>query len=210
MFEIGKEYERTQLLAFVGSKERQRGIIWGSKQPGCVIVTSGGKQTKSAGYEDKRNPDGSWDYFGQGSQGSQDPQKYANKLLVEGQRSVLLFTTREATAEEVRRRGTRSKRYRFHGVFGIRAWEFYMPETGRRAGDQLLLFHLVPVHGGDCGVQMWKDEDGENEVTADIGEKDNQVNFTELRTRLLDRETVPLTAISSTKEYKKASIQIKK
>lgn len=60
MFEIGKEYERSQLLAFVGSKQRQSGIIWGPEQPGCVIVTSGGRNSKSVGYKDMHNPDGSW------------------------------------------------------------------------------------------------------------------------------------------------------
>jgi len=59
-FQINKEYPRAALLDFIGSKQQQSGIIWGPKEPDCVIITSGGRHGKNAGYFDDRNEDGSW------------------------------------------------------------------------------------------------------------------------------------------------------
>ena len=54
MFVKGQEYDRQELLDFVGSKQNQSRIIWGNKESGCVIVTSGGKHSDGAGYGDTK------------------------------------------------------------------------------------------------------------------------------------------------------------
>jgi 5-methylcytosine-specific restriction protein A len=204
MFEVGRDYRRAQLLDFVGSKQAQSGIVWGPKQSGCVIVTSGGRHSKKAGYEDTQNPDGSWIYFGQGEKGDQDPKWYANRLLVEGQRSVLLFTTSEPTTAEVKKRGGCSKRYRFVGMFAVRGWERFKPDVGSRAGDSLLLFHLVPAKDSHSLKFYDEPEDIEHQASAGI---DNQALLQDLRRALLSKGKQPLTGVLPTKEYRRASAQ---
>lgn len=71
VFEVEREYARSQLLAAVGSKQRQSGIIWGAGDPSSIIITSGGRHSKRAGYGDAKNTDGTWNYFGQGENGDQ-------------------------------------------------------------------------------------------------------------------------------------------
>lgn len=206
MFELGQEYDRTRLLDFIGSKQRQTGIIWGPKQSGCVIVTSGGKHSKSAGYEDNSNPDGSWTYFGQGSEGDQDPERFANKLLIEAQKSVLLFSTREPTNDEFRKRGTRAKLYRFEGVFNVRSYERYSPTTGPRSGDVLLLFHLMPAEVS-FGLHI------ANRASSSASEDEyyfEEESFEELRLTLLSKDYRPLAGYSTGHEYRRASELIKK
>ena len=85
-FILGEEYARESLLEYVGSKQARSGIIWGKKKKDTIICTSGGRHSKRAGYQDSPNEDGTWLYFGQGEKGDQDPESYANHLLVEGQR----------------------------------------------------------------------------------------------------------------------------
>src|SRR4051794_9060088 len=119
MFDIGASYTRIELLSFAGSRQQQSGIIWGSSAPGCVVVTSGGRHAVKAGYADLRLSDGTWEYHGQGTKGDQDPSRFGNKLLVDGQVSVLLFTTREVTTHQARESGSHSKRYVFEGIFGV-------------------------------------------------------------------------------------------
>ena len=102
MFIIGAEYSRLELLMYVGSKQAQSGIIWAADHPECVIVTSGGKHSVTAGYADVQNTDGSWMYFGQGASGDQNPLLFSNKLLADRERSVLLFSTCEPTREEAK------------------------------------------------------------------------------------------------------------
>jgi len=146
MFTITHEYDRNILLHFVGSRQQQSGIIWGEKEPSCVIVTTGGRGGKRAGYGDIRNPDGSILYIGQGEKGDQDVTKFSNSLLIEGERSVLLFTTREPNAEEVRQRGNHRKLYRFEGIYQVASWDFFTSTEGKRANDKLLRFLLVPAN----------------------------------------------------------------
>lgn len=124
------------------------GIIWGKKQKNLVICTAGGRHGKHAGYEDRQNNDGTWTYFGQGLRGNQDPDSFSNRLLADGQRLVLLFTTREATAREAKLAGTHAKLYRFEGYFRVGSWEFYVPMEGSRKGDKLIEFQLVPAEKG--------------------------------------------------------------
>jgi len=37
MFQSGEEYFRADLLEFIGSKQQQSGVIWGSLMANCVI-----------------------------------------------------------------------------------------------------------------------------------------------------------------------------
>lgn len=145
MFEIGQEYDRQELLNFVGSKQIQSGIIWGDKEPGCIIVTSGGKHSDSAGYGDEENPDGTWSYIGQGSTGDQSVDNFANALLINERRDVLLFVTQEPSNKEQRERGNRRKRYKFKGIYQVLSHSFSSPKEGKRAKDKLLVFYLVPA-----------------------------------------------------------------
>jgi 5-methylcytosine-specific restriction enzyme A len=146
MFTLSKDYDRNELLDFVGSKQKQSGIIWGNKEHNCVIITSGGRGGKSAGYGDLRNEDGSIFYIGQGESGDQDQGKFSNSLLVNGERTILFFSTREPNAEEVRQRGNYRKLYKFEGIFEVGSWDFYTPNEGKRANHKLLRFLLIPAN----------------------------------------------------------------
>lgn len=145
MFIVGAEYPRKALLEFTGSKQAQTGIVWGPKQPECLIVTSGGRHSKLAGYSDEILQDGTLTYFGQGKKGDQNPKTFANSLLVNGARDVMVFSTREPNAKQVKLQGDYSKRYRFEGMFNVYSWEWYTPTIGTRAGNKLLKFKLLPV-----------------------------------------------------------------
>jgi 5-methylcytosine-specific restriction enzyme A len=146
-FSIGNSYARADLLEFVGSGQAQSGIIWGSKQPDVVICTTGGKHGDKAGYADTLNSDGTWTYFGQGSSGDQNPGTFANRLLVEGQRSILLFKTAEPTPLEIRQSGNWKKKYSFVGEFCTCSWEYFIPADGLRANASLLKFFFAPIAG---------------------------------------------------------------
>lgn len=141
-FGIGQEYPRSELLAFVGSRQGQSGIIWGNREPGCVICTSGGRHGKKVGYDDGQQPDGSWIYIGQGSTGDQSLTNAANAKLASQERSVLLFTTREPTSMEIARQGY-GKLYTFRGSFNVSGVDFFRPDNGPRNGDLLARFFLV-------------------------------------------------------------------
>lgn len=143
-FSQGQEYQRATLLEFVGSLQAQAGVIWGSREPGCVICTSGGRHGKKAGYADGQQGDGSWIYVGQGTSGDQRIDNAANAKLAAQQRSVLLFTTREPNSREISQQGY-GKLYVFRGAFNVAGFEFFSPETGSRKGDRLLRFFLVPA-----------------------------------------------------------------
>jgi 5-methylcytosine-specific restriction protein A len=143
-FKIDSEYLREDLLDFVGSRQGQSGIIWGPKEPGCVIVTSGGRHGKRAGYQDGKNEDGSWSYVGQGSKGDQDPNQFSNSLLTNQQRSVLLFSTKEPNSKEAKQRGNHKKTYKFEGIFEVLSSELIYPTEGTRSGDQLVAYNLIP------------------------------------------------------------------
>lgn len=144
-FHAGREYPRSELLAFLGSKQQQSGVLWGSESPGCLIVTSGGRHGAKAGYSDERLHDGSWWYFGQGSTGNHCLENPANARLASGRHTILLFSTREPTAAEVRERGNYQKLFAFQGMFNVCAHETVTPQKGPRKGDRLLRFLLAPV-----------------------------------------------------------------
>lgn len=142
-FFLGEEYHRRVLLDFVGSKQAQSGVIWGAREPGYVICTSGGKHGMKAGYFDESLSDGSWLYFGQGGAGDQSLSNPANSRLASGNNSVLLFTTREPTAREIAIQGGYGKRFKFKGSYSVVAMETVIPDSGPRKGDHLLRFHLM-------------------------------------------------------------------
>jgi 5-methylcytosine-specific restriction protein A len=144
-FQLGREYPRPELLSFVGSKQQQAGVLWGPSSPGCIIVTSGGRHGAKVGYSDEPLPDGSWWYFGQGRSGDHLLGNPANRRLADGLHTVLLFSTREPTAAEVRERGNYQKLFRFRGMFNACSHETLIPADGTRKGDKLLRFLLAPV-----------------------------------------------------------------
>jgi len=202
MFIIGKEYSREELLKFVGSRQGQVGIIWGEKEPGCVICTTGGRHSQQAGYHDKRNADGTWNYFGQGQSGDQNPESYSNRLLVSGERSVLLFSTREPTPQEITIRKESSmnqpyaKRYTFQGMYNIGCWDVYVPTTGKRKGDKLLQFTLYP-------------EGNANDKQVDLCLEQLGLSLIDLRKQALGNGGKPCKGRVSANEYKKTSKAIK-
>jgi 5-methylcytosine-specific restriction protein A len=146
LFRVNQEYYRDVLLSFVGSNQGQSGIIWGNAKPDCVIVTSGGRHGKNAGYSNIRQNDGTWLYIGQGSSGDQDPTLHSNSLLASVQRDVLLFSTREPNSAEAKSNGHHKKLYKFEGIFNVLSWDLKLENEGARKGDKLLIFHLVPAN----------------------------------------------------------------
>jgi len=143
-FAEGKEHLRTDLLAFVGSQQRQSGVIWGSKEPGCVVCTTGGRHGRRAGYQDREVP-GGWMYFGQGTVGDQSLKNAANVRLASGRVSVLLFSTREPSSQEIRENGGYGKLFMFRGEFNVLGYDFVHVMEGVRSGDRLLCFQLIRV-----------------------------------------------------------------
>lgn len=143
-FVVGKEYARQQLLDFVGSKQMQTGVIWGAKEPGCIIVTSGGRHGKKAGYFDQPIESGGWWYFGQGQHGDHSEKNSANSKLINGSKTILLFTTREPTASEVKARNSYGKLFRYQGMYDVLNCEIVIPDSGARKGNKLFRFHLTP------------------------------------------------------------------
>lgn len=130
-FILGGEYPRVHLLGFLGSRQAQSGVLWGSRESGCLICTSGGRGGKKAGYFDEASESGSWRYFGQGQTGDQTLRNAANAKLASGKMSVLLFTTREPTAREVADRGGYGKLFAFKGSFNVVGFEPFVPTEGR-------------------------------------------------------------------------------
>lgn len=203
MFESGKEYSRAELLDFIGSKQNQSGIIWGNKQPNCVIITSGGRHSKLAGYGDIRNPDGTWLYKGQGAKGNQNPNSFANSLLTKGKRAVLLFSTREPKAEEVRKRGSYKKLYNFEGIFHVVSWDYQIPTQGNRAGDKLIEYFLVPAQN------IFSNYPTDDYTTDKYKTTKEPLNIYELRKKIGSQDTTPTTNRSSLTLYRERSSDVK-
>jgi 5-methylcytosine-specific restriction protein A len=199
MFIVGEEYPRDRLLNFVGSKQSQSGIIWGTKRTDCVLVTSGGRHSEEAGYYDERKADGSWIYFGQGGSGDQNPKRFSNKIIIEQKRSILLFSTRQPTPEEIKARGTHSKRYMYEGSFNIFTWDIFTPSVGRRAGNQLLRFYLIPT------LDSYTIDTIEKESPPDVENDLHKIKEAALR-----YEPQPKQSTQALHEYRLASYLIKK
>jgi len=144
----GGEYVRADLLAFVGSRQRQSGVLWGARRPGALICTSGGRHGIRAGYQDQEFL-GGWIYFGQGTSGDQSLTNPANRRLASRAYSILLFTTREPTACEIRSAGNYGKRFRYQGEFNVLDYDLVQVAYGSRAGQTLIQFNLVRISGAE-------------------------------------------------------------
>ena len=159
----GREYVRVDLLEFIGSRQAQSGVLWGSSEPGCLICTSGGRHGKKAGYSDEALDDGTWWYFGQGQAGDQSLKNSANSKLASEDRSVLLFTSREPTSKELAAGSGYGKLFSFQGCFNVSGFETITPISGPRANDSLLRFRLIPADG-NIDFQPSFTEDSPNEI----------------------------------------------
>ena len=146
MFIVANYYERSELLKFIGSKQPQSGILWNKEGSDTIIITAGGRHTKKAGYSDNLQPDGSWIYTGQGEKGDQNPHSFANSLLTNLEKKVLLFSTREPNANEVQKRGNHRKSYQYEGLFKVNSWELETQNEGARKGDKLIKYKLNPFN----------------------------------------------------------------
>jgi len=198
MFIVSNDYERSQLLGFVGSKQAQSGIIWGNKEKSCVIITSGGKGGKSAGYGDVRNIDGSILYIGQGEKGNQDPTKFANSLLINGERSVLFFSTRELSTKQRKERGSHKKLYTFNGFYKVVSWNYFVPTEGKRMNDRLLQFLLLPEENVyNQGLLSLSEEEEESPFL--LKEPGDDLYY--LRKKLTNKNNKPNKGISDPAEY---------
>jgi 5-methylcytosine-specific restriction enzyme A len=197
-FGLGQEYPRQALLDFVGSRQGQPGVIWGNREPGCVICTSGGRHGKKAGYADGEGPDGTWVYFGQGTSGNQELGNAANAKLASREKSVLLFTTREPTKKEVERQGW-GKLYTFRGSFNVSGFDFFHPESGTRAGERLIRFYFVPAD--DARVEGGNGR-AEGEIAGDA--------LADLRKQLAVTSPGPAPARMSAVEYRARSAAVHK
>lgn len=145
-FTIGSEYFRDKLLDFTGSAQPNEGIIYGRNAPNYVICTSGGHHKEIFGYEDHPTPppDAGWFYFGMGGTGDQDPHWRGNRILTASDRVVLLFTAREQTRVEIKASGHKKKLFCYCGRFKGDGWNFFTPTSGKRSGDRLVRYRLVP------------------------------------------------------------------
>jgi 5-methylcytosine-specific restriction enzyme A len=146
-FRVGHDYRREELLAFLGSRQQQSGVLWGSQVHGWVICTTGGRHAHHAGYSDRLCSDGTWHYFGQGREGDQDWSAPANRKLLDPDTSILLFTTREPSRLEIQTSNSYKKWYSFAGVFKFLTAEEIIPTTGARCGDKLIRLTFAPLHG---------------------------------------------------------------
>lgn len=196
-FVPGAEYRRGELLAFVGSKQAQSGVLWGPLEPGCLICTSGGRHGKKVGYTDEPMRDGTWLYFGQGQEGDQSLSNAANAKLASGERSVLLFTTREPSSREIAANGGYGKLFAFRGSFNVSAVEMVVPDSGPRKGNRLLRFRLLPA------------DDGAGSVTNFVnGADESPIDLRALQGQLALDTSTPIAARLSVAEYKQRSAAV--
>jgi 5-methylcytosine-specific restriction protein A len=203
MFIIGQLYERLELLKFIGSKQPQSGILWNKEGSDTIIITTGGRHTKRVSYSDSLQPNGSWIYTGQGEKGDQNPYSFANSLLTNLDKKILLFTTREPTAKEVRERGNNKKQYQFEGLFKTVEWKIETQTEGKRIGDKLVKYVLQPIEELE-------------EINLPIQDPLEHIlleplEFYTIRAKILsnlDKITKPNAVVLT--EYKNRSVEIKK
>ena len=197
-FVEGDEYLRDALCEFLGSKQRQSGILWGEREPSCTICTSGGRHGRKAGYEDIPADQGGWFYYGQAAAGDQDVRRSANARLASGNSSILLFTSREPTAAEMREGGGWAKRFKYCGIFHLLGWDWVVPSQGLRKGDRLIRFHFVRVaasEGAEATMEHTPPSNGDN---------------ASLRRRLLSvHNAIAPTSARSVAEYRLRSREVK-
>jgi 5-methylcytosine-specific restriction protein A len=203
MFIINEKYERTELLKFIGSKQPQSGIIWNKEGSDSIIVTTGGRHTKRVGYSDDLQTDGSWIYTGQGENGDQNPHSFANSLLTNLEKKVLLFSTLEPNAKEVLYRGNYKKLYQYEGVYEVSSWKLETQTNGKRKGDKLVKYILQPVE--EYIDQNTIFQDPLENIILEPSE------FYNLRKKALENSNKPSKPnLLVLTEYKNRSIEIKK
>lgn len=176
-----------------------RGTIYGPLRPDYVILTSGGKNARRAGYADRQNADGTFMLHGEGQKGDQDPSGFVNRLILEGDRLVLLFTTHSVAVN-----GKATALQRYMGEFRLGSWNYESPTEGLRKGDRLLQLTLHPVttaHGVDLDGAESDDEAGNAKVADDLQE---------LRKRAARLGAKPVQGTLSAAEYKQGSLLIRK
>lgn len=203
MFILNEKYERTELLKFIGSKQPQSGIIWNKEGSDSIIITTGGRHTKRVGYSDDLQKDGSWIYTGQGENGDQNPHSFANSLLTNLDKKVLLFSTLEPNSKEVLERGNHKKLYQFEGVYEVSSWKLETQTDGKRKGDKLVKYIL----------QLVEEYDDQNTLFQDPLENIllEPSEFYNLRKKALEHANKPSKSnIVVLTEYKNRSIEIKK
>jgi hypothetical protein len=86
-----------------------------------------------------------WIYYGQGAGGDQDPNRGGNRLLTAAERTVLLFTARIPSWEEIKESGTAKKLFCYRGAFSVDGWDWFTPTHGPRRDERLLRYRLVPA-----------------------------------------------------------------
>jgi 5-methylcytosine-specific restriction protein A len=203
MFRNGDSYQRTELLKFIGSKQPQSGILWNKEGSDSIIVTTGGRHTKRVGYSDDLQDDGSWIYTGQGEKGDQNPHSFANSLLTNQEKRVLLFSTLEPNAQQVKERGNHKKLYQYEGLFEVKFWSLEFQQEGKRKGDKLVKYILQPIDKFDNQDQLTQ-----NPLENVILEPSE---FYNLRKKVLKNSNKPIKPNSIVlTEYKTRSIEIKK
>lgn len=203
MFILNNSYNRKELLKFIGSKQPQSGIIWNKEGSDSIIVTTGGRHTKRVGYSDELLDDGSWVYTGQGEKGDQNPHSFANSLLTNLEKKVLLFSTLEPNSQEVRERGNHKKLYEFEGLYKVKSWKLETQNEGKRKGDKLVKYILEPIEEFDDQSTLLQDP-LENIILEPS-------EFYDLRKKALWYSNKPSKSnVVVLTEYKNRSIEIKK
>lgn len=205
MFIQAQLYERDELLSFIGSNQQQSGILWNKEGSDTIIITTGGRHTKRVSYSDSQLEDGSWIYTGQGEKGDQNPYNFANSLLTNLDKKILLFTTREPNAQEVRERGHHKKQYQYEGLFKVVDWKIQTQLEGKRKGDKLVKYILKPIENNELGEENLPIQDPLENITLETSD------FYDLRKKALSNvnKTSKATTIILT-EYKNRSLEIKK
>jgi 5-methylcytosine-specific restriction protein A len=203
MFLIGNSYERTELLKFIGSKQPQSGILWNKEGSDSIIVTTGGRHTKRVGYSDDLQGDGSWIYTGQGEKGDQNPHSFANSLLTNQEKNVLLFATLEPNAQQVRERGNHKKLYQYKGLFKVKSWALELQDEGKRKGDKLVKYVLKSIDQFDH-----QDQGTQNSLENLVLEPSEFYNLRKKALKNSNKSSKPNRTVLT--EYKERSIEVKK
>ena len=204
MFILGDLYERNELLNFIGSNQQQSGILWNKEGSDTIIITTGGRHTKRVSYSDSQLEDGSWIYTGQGEKGDQNPYNFANSLLTNLDKKILLFTTREPNAQEVRERGHHKKQYQYEGLFKVVDWKIETQSEGKRKGDKLVKYILKPIENNELEKENLPIQDPLKNITLEPSD------FYNLRKKALSNVNKTKATTIILTEYKNRSLEIKK
>jgi 5-methylcytosine-specific restriction enzyme A len=194
-FVSGSSYPRQSLKAFVGDTATSMGVIVGPERPDVVLITSGGRNARKAGYQDRQELDGSWTIHAQGQKGHQDPQGLRNPKLLDPNRVVLLFRTHYINSG-----GKRESRERFVGPYLVGGWDYEIPKSGKRKGHRLIAVRLFPI---DAGVPSATDVPSADDAGSDSSKRVDDLDL--LREEAARRGGEPLRGPISRSEYRRAS-----